>query len=233
MAAVTDHERALADDARDEAAFPQLPHRPPHGLIGDPPLVREVPFRRQARALGELTARDLRRYIVSCLDVKGHQRIPVEDRRLGHADHCKAALTYKDTRDAMRSYVEHYTFTCENTLVEMPDGEVDRRKEVAAMTSTQTARTIGVTARSSSRFSRLKVRYPAEPRPRWGFRGAGRYPDLVDNTDYDAALAMELLRRTGELPASKRELIVLLIHYRCALHALATQILGSQTGESH
>ena len=100
------------------------------------------------------------------------------------------------------------------------------------MASTQAARTIAVTARSSSRLSRLKVRYPAEARPRWGFQGASRYPDLVDNTDYDAALAMELLRRTGELPARKRELIVLLIHYRCALHALATQILGSQTGGS-
>ncbi len=101
------------------------------------------------------------------------------------------------------------------------------------MAITQSARTIAVNARSSSRFARLKIRYPAGARRPWRVRFNSRYPDRVDNVDYDAALAMELLGKTGELPASKRELVVVLIHYRCALHALAAQILRSQTGGIH
>lgn len=45
---------------------------------------------------------------------------------------------------------------------------------------------------------------------------------------YDASLAMELLASTSELPGSKRDLLVVLAHYRHALHALATQVLAGQ-----
>jgi hypothetical protein len=68
-----------------------------------------------------------------------------------------------------------------------------------------TRRTITVTARSHSRLSRLKVRYPGQ----------------VPHPAYDTALARELLAFTGELPASKHGLVALLTEYRHALYALA------------
>jgi len=69
--------------------------------------------------------------------------------------------------------------------------------------------------RPTSRLSRLRVRYPdPDPSPR-----------------YDAGLARELLIRTGELPASKRGLLLVLIEYRRALVALVTEA-AQQTGAS-
>jgi hypothetical protein len=97
------------------------------------------------------------------------------------------------------------------------------------MASAQPARTIAVTARSSSRFARLKLRYPDGTRRRWLAPFAARYPSKVEVPEYDAALAMELIDNTGELPASEHDLVVIITHYRHALHALATQILSSQT----
>jgi len=66
---------------------------------------------------------------------------------------------------------------------------------------------IAVTARTRSRLSRLRT----------------RNPDQAEHPHYDAALARELLARTGELPHSKRDLIIVLAEYRHALHALATE----------
>ncbi len=85
------------------------------------------------------------------------------------------------------------------------------------------ARTIAITARSSSRLARLNLRYPAGTRRSWLSRFRTRYPDAADHPDYDAELALELIGRTSELPASKHDLIVILTEYRHALHDLATQ----------
>jgi hypothetical protein len=68
-------------------------------------------------------------------------------------------------------------------------------------------RTISVAGRGT-RFSRLKADYPE--------RGLNSPPRL----HYDAALARELLSRTGELPSSKGDLLAVLIEYRRALVAL-------------
>ncbi len=70
-------------------------------------------------------------------------------------------------------------------------------------------RTIAVTARSRSRFARLKVRYPAEERP-----------------PYDAVLALELLANTVDDPSSKHDLLVVIGEYREALHALIATVLA-------
>jgi hypothetical protein len=94
------------------------------------------------------------------------------------------------------------------------------------------ARTIAVTARSSSRFARLRLRYPAGT-PRGLARFSTRYPGQVQVPEYDAALAMELVSNTGELPASKHDLIVIITHYRRALYTLASQILNSQSGSTN
>jgi hypothetical protein len=92
-------------------------------------------------------------------------------------------------------------------------------------------RTIAVTARSSSRLARLKVRYPSQ-RPARFSRYARRYPDQLPHPHYDAELALELLASTGELPDTRRGLVVLLTEYRHALHALATQARRPQAGPS-
>jgi hypothetical protein len=84
------------------------------------------------------------------------------------------------------------------------------------------ARTIAVLPGSKSRFSRLKVRYPAgTPQPRHRFKHG--YPDPGPSPRYDPDLAGELLARTGDLPATRRDLIVVLTEHRRALHALITQ----------
>jgi hypothetical protein len=90
------------------------------------------------------------------------------------------------------------------------------------------AQTIAVTARSSSRFAGLKLRYPDGTPRRWPARFTARYPAQVEVPDHDAAAAMELIGNTGELPASTHGLVVIITHYRHAHHALATQILNSQ-----
>ena len=77
------------------------------------------------------------------------------------------------------------------------------------MTRRHSGRTIAVLTRGRSRFSRLRVRYPDGRTC-----GGGR-------TAYDAATARELLASTGELPASRRDLVAVLTEYRHALFALA------------
>jgi hypothetical protein len=72
-------------------------------------------------------------------------------------------------------------------------------------------RTIAVVRSGRSRFSRLRVRYPDSPA-----RGGGR-------PAYDAATARELLAKTGELPASRSDLVAVLTEYRHALFALAAE----------
>jgi hypothetical protein len=70
------------------------------------------------------------------------------------------------------------------------------------------ARTIAVTTRTQSQFSRLQV----------------RFPDGVSRARYDADLTWELLGRTCELPGTKPDLLVVLAEYRRALHDLATSL---------
>lgn len=78
------------------------------------------------------------------------------------------------------------------------------------------ARTFAVTARSSSRFARLKL----------------RYPDAAPLRRYDADQALELLANTADLPARKHDLIVIMTEYRHALHALATQAAPAEQRRS-
>jgi hypothetical protein len=86
------------------------------------------------------------------------------------------------------------------------------------------ARTIAVIPGSRLRFSRLTLDYPpGAPQPPRGLRRWRRVPDPGLSPRYDSDLAAELLRSTGDLPASKRDLIAILTEYRRALHALITQ----------
>lgn len=91
----------------------------------------------------------------------------------------------------------------------------------------RSARTVTVAARSRSRFARLKLRYPARQRSRF-VPFSGGYARAAEHPRYDAELSMELLRRTGELPGSKRDLVALLTEYRLALHAVASQVMNGQ-----
>jgi hypothetical protein len=100
------------------------------------------------------------------------------------------------------------------------------------MASQPFARTIAVTARSSSRFARLKLRYPTSTPPGWLAPFSARNPAQVEVPEYDAGLAMELGGTTGELPASKHDIVVIITHYRHALRALANQFLSCQTGSA-
>lgn len=70
----------------------------------------------------------------------------------------------------------------------------------------QPARTIAVAARGP--LSRLRL----------------RYPDRADRPVYNAQLALELLGRTSELPASRQALIVILCEYRHAIADLVTAV---------
>ena len=74
-----------------------------------------------------------------------------------------------------------------------------------------TARTIAVRARGIWRLRRLKVEYPA-------LAVSDR-----QRSHYDAALARELLSRTGEIPFSRRGLLAVLTEYRRALTSLAAE----------
>lgn len=55
--------------------------------------------------------------------------------------------------------------------------------------------------------------------------------DAVPHRTYDAALARELLASTGELPSSKRALIVMLTEYRHALADLASRLAASSPAQ--
>ena len=74
-----------------------------------------------------------------------------------------------------------------------------------------TARTITVRTGGVWRMRRLKIEYP---------------PLAVSNCQlphYDAALARELVNRTGEIPFSRRGLLALLTEYRYALTSLVAE----------
>jgi hypothetical protein len=74
------------------------------------------------------------------------------------------------------------------------------------MTPDATSRTIAVRCRRPGRrLSRLRIEYPT-----WARSGAP-FPT------YDAAMARQLLAMTGELPASKRGLEIVLAEHRRAL----------------
>ncbi len=82
-----------------------------------------------------------------------------------------------------------------------------RRREHTSQEDHPSPRTIVVTARIGSRFSRLRVRQPAV---------AAEHP-------YDVDLAAELIRNTGQFPEGKRDLLVVLAEYRQALYDLVTR----------
>ncbi len=81
-----------------------------------------------------------------------------------------------------------------------------RPRERQSQEAHPSPRTIVVTARIGSRFSRLRIRQPTV---------AAEHP-------YDVGLAAELLRNTGQLPENKRDLLVVLAEYRHALCDLVT-----------
>jgi len=73
-----------------------------------------------------------------------------------------------------------------------------------------TPRTIAVRCRQGGRWwPHLRIEYP-----QWRIDGA-------DRPAYDAPMARQVLALTGELPASKRGLLVVLAEYRHALYTLA------------
>jgi hypothetical protein len=77
------------------------------------------------------------------------------------------------------------------------------------MTPDAAPRTIAVRCRRPGRrLSRLRIEYPP-----WARSGAPL-------PAYDAAMARQLLAMTGELPASKRGLEIVLAEHRRALHDL-------------
>lgn len=92
------------------------------------------------------------------------------------------------------------------------------------MNRAQPARTIVVTYRSRSRLARLRLRHPATAQP-----GRNRLP--ARHPAYDADTAMELIANTCELPTTKRDLLIVLAHYRHALHALAAQALAGRQAD--
>lgn len=75
----------------------------------------------------------------------------------------------------------------------------------------QPPRTITVTTRRRSWFSRIIVVYPP-----------GADPGTATATRYDTSRARELLARTATMPATKHDLKVVLTEYRHALQALLT-----------
>jgi hypothetical protein len=95
----------------------------------------------------------------------------------------------------------------------------------------QQPRTIAVTYRGSSRFSRVRLRHPGERRGLMALlirrSSVGDIPPPAQ--PYDAELVMELLDNTGELPGSKRGLYIVLTHYRYALRQLATEDMARRT----
>lgn len=92
------------------------------------------------------------------------------------------------------------------------------------MEHTTHARTIAVTYRNRSRFARIRLGHPGRRRSRL----TSRY----QLPDYNAELALELIGSTGELPTSKRDLLIVLAHYRHALHTLATEAAISQQADA-
>src|ERR1022692_867822 len=104
---------------------------------------------------------------------------------------------------------------------------LDDHSEARNMNLQQPARTTAVTPRSNSRVARLRLRHPGRRRSWFAPMGA-RYPVQAEHPCYDPDLSMELLARTCELPASKRDLVVLLTEYRHALYAVATKAASSR-----
>lgn len=96
-------------------------------------------------------------------------------------------------------------------------------QSLAAEPEQQAAPALTVTARSRSRFARLRLRHPDSRLGSWRTQIGAPYPDRTAHPQYNAALAVKLIAGTSELPARKHDLIVLLTEYRHALHALAAQ----------
>jgi hypothetical protein len=69
-------------------------------------------------------------------------------------------------------------------------------------------RTLGIYSRRISRFSPLRLHYPD-----WVIRGDPPPP-------YDVDMALELLRRTGDVPDDENGLLMMLREYRHALDSL-------------
>lgn len=105
------------------------------------------------------------------------------------------------------------------------------------MNDARPARTVTVEVRRRYRYPRLRLCYPGQApgslRLRWFTRPLPRARD--PRPCYDASLALELLRNTGELPATRHDLLALNQEYRYALHALAAEALArtpaAQPGE--
>jgi hypothetical protein len=92
-------------------------------------------------------------------------------------------------------------------------------------------RTIYATYRHRSRLARIRLRHPGTPQPLISAPITVLFPALRvpgRPASYTPELAMELLNGTGELPAGKRALHIILGEHRRALHDLAT---SAQVGQ--
>jgi hypothetical protein len=92
-------------------------------------------------------------------------------------------------------------------------------------------RTIYATYRRRSRLARIRLRHPGTSQPLITDPIAVLFPALRvpgKPASYTPELAMELLNGTGELPAGKRALHIILAEHRRALHDLATGAQASQ-----
>lgn len=76
---------------------------------------------------------------------------------------------------------------------------------------------------SAARASALPTRRPGTHRT--------AVPRPAEPLGYDLDRAWDLLAETCELPATERGLLKVLIEYRKALHALATQLQAIQCGQ--
>jgi hypothetical protein len=95
--------------------------------------------------------------------------------------------------------------------------------------------TIAAAYRNHSRFARIRLTYPGTPQS-WRTRLTRRsLPDGIPEPDqpYTPARALQLLASTGELPASRHDLIVVLTHYRYAIRHLANQALSTRPADTH
>jgi hypothetical protein len=92
-------------------------------------------------------------------------------------------------------------------------------------------RTIYASYRRRSRLARIRLRHPGTPRPRMSAPITVLLPALRvpgGPASYTPELAMELLNGTGELPAGKRALHIILSEYRRALRDLASSAHAGQ-----
>lgn len=91
------------------------------------------------------------------------------------------------------------------------------------------------TAHASAMTTRSATTHSAPPASALPTRQPGTHrtavPRPAQPLGYDLGRALDLLAETCELPATERGLLKVLVEYRKALHALATQLQAIQRGQ--